>query len=323
MALQLALAAGFLRGASSCPPACLRGRAFRRASAAVDGLAVLGAQQPSRTARLGSPSSWRSPCASRRLGFGLGRGFRLVGLRRFEALGHALDFCDGLLRRGLGARLRDGRPWLRLGRALGHGRLHAARQIARPGVEDGQRRQIHRPVPSLGLAGPGDGGDPHHRLPLAMPARPAIALAADLLEHLDLLALAGLHQRGADRCALHRGFAQRHRGAFADHQHLVEGELGSWLAVELFDDEQIAGLDPVLFAAGLDHRVHRLAPWRKKREIGETKTQADGCPRWSRGRGATLIARAPPSQRRALLEGEPPARFRRPWEAPETPLGRP
>jgi hypothetical protein len=57
---------------------------------------------------------------------------------------------------------------------------------------------------------------------------------------------AAVHQRGAD-----------HGLAFAAHQqHLVERDLGADIAVKLLDHEQIARLDPVLFAAGLDHRVH-------------------------------------------------------------------
>ena len=47
-------------------------------------------------------------------------------------------------------------------------------------------------------------------------------------------------------------------GAVAEHQHLVEGHLGPRLAQQLLDDQHVAGLDPVLLAAGLDHRVHRL-----------------------------------------------------------------
>ena len=38
-------------------------------------------------------------------------------------------------------------------------------------------------------------------------------------------------------------------------------DIGARLAVQLFHHEQVARLDPVLFAAGLDHRVHRFAPW--------------------------------------------------------------
>jgi hypothetical protein len=90
----------------------------------------------------------------------------------------------------------------------------------------------------------------------------AVALAADLLEDLDLLTLAGLDQ-GADHLgALHRGRAQGDLAAVAQQQDLAESDVAAGLAVELFHHEQIARLDLVLFAAGADYRVHDT-PWVK------------------------------------------------------------
>jgi len=88
----------------------------------------------------------------------------------------------------------------------------------------------------------------------------AIALTADLLEDLHLLALAGFDQGAGDDSAVHRGGADRHGLAFAKHQDFAESDFRARFTVELFDNQQIAGLDPVLLAAGFDHRVHRLAP---------------------------------------------------------------
>ncbi len=90
-----------------------------------------------------------------------------------------------------------------------------------------------------------------------MAAGAAIALAADLLEDLDLLAPAGLHQRGGDAGAVHQRGADLHVGAFAEREHLVEGDLGADVARQLLHHQHVAWLDPVLFSAGFDHRVHR------------------------------------------------------------------
>ncbi len=90
-----------------------------------------------------------------------------------------------------------------------------------------------------------------------MAAGAAVALAADLLEDLHLLALAGLDQGGVDHGAFDQRGADDHVRAFADHQHFIESHGRAGVAVELLDDQHVAGLNPVLLTAGLDHRVHR------------------------------------------------------------------
>src|SRR5579859_1987813 len=159
---------------------------------------------------------------------------------------------EGVSERTLG---RSGRGLAGLaGRALGRfglGRLLAAREVLGAGLEHGERRQVDLAVPGLFLAGPGDAGDAQHRLELAVALGAAIALAADLLEHLDLIALAGLDEGGADRRALDERRADGDVRAFDDHQHFLEGYRGARLTVELLHHQQVAGLDPVLFAAGL------------------------------------------------------------------------
>jgi len=97
-------------------------------------------------------------------------------------------------------------------------------------------------------------------LGLAVTAGAAIALAADLLEDLHLLALAGFEKGAGHDRAFNQGSADRHGLAFAKHQDFAESDFRARFTVELFDNQQIAGLDPVLLAAGFDHRVHRLAP---------------------------------------------------------------
>ena len=92
-----------------------------------------------------------------------------------------------------------------------------------------------------------------------MTACAAIALTTDLLEDLDLLALAGLDQNGGHRGPGDGGGAHGHGFAIAQHQHVAERHGRAGLATELLDDQKVTGLDPVLLAAGLDHRVHR---WR-------------------------------------------------------------
>src|SRR5690606_29630037 len=101
-----------------------------------------------------------------------------------------------------------------------------------------------------------DADDAQDAFHLAVTAGAAIALTADLLEDLDLLALTGLDQGGRDGRALDRRGANADALVAAEHQHVVELHVRAGLAVELFNHDQVARLNPVLFAAGLDHRVH-------------------------------------------------------------------
>ena len=121
-------------------------------------------------------------------------------------------------------------------------------------------RQFESVLRVTSVAGAGHRGDAQHALELAMAAGAAIALAADLLEDLHLLALAGLHQGGLDQGAFHQGRAHGDRIALADHQHLVEGDFRTGFTGELLDHHHVARADPVLLSAGLDHRVHRHRP---------------------------------------------------------------
>uniref|UniRef100_A0A0N4ZIQ5 GGDEF domain-containing protein n=1 Tax=Parastrongyloides trichosuri TaxID=131310 RepID=A0A0N4ZIQ5_PARTI len=68
---------------------------------------------------------------------------------------------------------------------------------------------VDRAVPLGLLAGAFDAGDAQDRFHLAMAVRAAIALTTDLLEDLDLLALAGLDQRGCDSGAVDQRSADR------------------------------------------------------------------------------------------------------------------
>ena len=94
---------------------------------------------------------------------------------------------------------------------------------------------------------------------LTVTLRAAIALAADLLEDLHLLALAGFDQGGRDLRAIDQRGADGHGLAVTDHEDVAERDFRTGFTVELFDDQQVTGLNPVLLSAGFDHRVHR---WR-------------------------------------------------------------
>ncbi len=89
-----------------------------------------------------------------------------------------------------------------------------------------------------------------------MAVRAAIALTTDLLEDLDLLALAGLDQRGCDSGAVDQRSADRNTLVAAQHEDFTEIDGSASVAVDLLDNNHIARLDPVLLSAGLDHRVH-------------------------------------------------------------------
>src|SRR5690606_35309379 len=218
--------------------------------------------------------------------FRLRRG--LLGRSLLRRLGFGLS-------RSLGGRFRSGlRGGLRLGRLGlgGRSREQLGGQAAGAGVKLGLGGQVHRAVPLGRLAVAFDADDAQHAFPLAVAAGAAIALAADLLEDLDLLALAGFDQGGRDGGAGDGRGADGDRVAFTQHQHFAKRDVRARLAVELFDHEQIARLNPVLFAAGLDHRVHRsrLLNLRKK----ECARRAG-----PRARGADLYSRRRQSQRKA------------------------
>src|SRR5690606_23891432 len=112
---------------------------------------------------------------------------RFVGLGGGGLLGRSLLRRGGL---GFGLRSRSG-----LGR-LGFGGFHAhilgsGGQATGAGVHLGLGQSLGLAVPLDLFAGAFDAGDAQHRFHLAMAVGAAIALTADLLEDLDLLALAG------------------------------------------------------------------------------------------------------------------------------------
>ena len=203
---------------------------------------------------------------------------------------------------GLGLRLGGS---LGLGRRLGRRgdrgggfqRGHDGLQVAGLGVEQGLRRQVDNAIPSGRLAGAGDGGDAQHGLGLAMAAGAAIALAAGLLEDPDLFALAGLDQGGVDRGALDGGRAHGDRGAVAEHQDVREGHVRTGLAAQLFDHQHVAGFDPVLFAAGPDHRVHDWRPEEVTKKMAPAGNPAGG--------SGLLYRRTRPSQRARVQSARP------------------
>ena len=118
-------------------------------------------------------------------GFRLGRGL-LLGRSLF---GGSRTLDHGAL--DLGAVPRPSRP----SRSNPARRCrHARSQVAGPHVDLGLGGQFDLAVPFGGLAGAFDAGDAKDRFHLAVAVGAAIALAAGLLEDLDLLALAGLDQ---------------------------------------------------------------------------------------------------------------------------------
>src|SRR5690242_6970001 len=106
----------------------------------------------------------------------------------------------------------------------------------------------------------GDPGDLELGVLLAMAAAAGEAEPAlDEVHGLDAAHL-GVEDLGLDLGATHRRSADLRRVVAADHQHLVEGDLAALVALEELDADDVALLDPVLLAAGLDHCVHRLNP---------------------------------------------------------------
>ena len=88
----------------------------------------------------------------------------------------------------------------------------------------------------------------------------AVLLAADFLEHQNLVG-AGLLKHGGDHLgASDQGRADGGVGAFAEHQHLVELDGGTGLAGQLLDLDDVVGGDPVLLPTGLDNCVHGSNP---------------------------------------------------------------
>src|SRR5262245_37468447 len=95
---------------------------------------------------------------------------------------------------------------------------------------------------------------------LAMALVLLIVLAPAHLEDLDLVAAAVAHDGGLDRRAGDGRLPEPHAVAFADHQHLIENDLGAHVRRNLLDLHFLAGGNPVLLAARFHDRVHGAAP---------------------------------------------------------------
>ena len=89
----------------------------------------------------------------------------------------------------------------------------------------------------------------------------AVVLLGLVLEHQDLLALAVLHHVGGDGGARYGGCAEGGLIPVQDGQDLVEGDGVAGFRVQLIDVEGVALGHLVLFAAGLDDRVHICTPF--------------------------------------------------------------
>src|SRR4051812_8314523 len=101
---------------------------------------------------------------------------------------------------------------------------------------------------------------------LAMALVLLVVLAATHLEDLDLIAAPVAHHDGLDRRAGDGRLAHAHTVAFADHQHLVENDLGANVRRNLLDLHIFTGGNPVLLAACFHDRVHGAAPLESRRK---------------------------------------------------------
>src|SRR5687768_7605219 len=89
-----------------------------------------------------------------------------------------------------------------------------------------------------------------------MRALAQVVLAAAKLHDDFLLALAVFLDGGRDLATLEQRSADLDVVAVADEQNFAELDRGAWLGIELLHLEDGAVLDPILFAARGDNRVH-------------------------------------------------------------------
>src|SRR5690606_38205732 len=105
-----------------------------------------------------------------------------------------------------------------------------------------------------------DGFDAKLGVVLAMALTLLVVLATAHLENADLVVTAVGHHGGRDRGTRNHRRADFHGLAFADHEDLVDGDLGTHVSRYLFYFEFFAGSDAILLAAGFYDRVHGEAP---------------------------------------------------------------
>src|SRR3990172_7039328 len=91
---------------------------------------------------------------------------------------------------------------------------------------------------------------------LAVSLAPAVMLAAVQLEDAHLVAPAVLQHPGLDLGPGDERRTHLERIAVGHQQHLVEHDFLPDVGGDLLDFQLLTGADPVLFAAGLDYRVH-------------------------------------------------------------------
>ena len=101
-----------------------------------------------------------------------------------------------------------------------------------------------------------DGGDFHLRVRLAVTHLAFLVFLGLIGEHGHLSALAGLEDLRGHACARNIRLAGLEAVVRGHGDHLVKGDLGIRFGGQLFDVNHVAGLDPVLLPAGLDHCVH-------------------------------------------------------------------
>src|SRR4051812_39323000 len=107
---------------------------------------------------------------------------------------------------------------------------------------------------------------------LAMTVAAAIVLTTALLED-DFLIVAEL----ADDLSGYRGVRHARRADLgAEHQHLVEDDLGAGVPGQLFNSDHVVLGDAILFAAGLDYCEHS----RKTLERSEKSGLPPKAPAW-------------------------------------------
>ena len=148
-------------------------------------------------------------------------------------------------------------------------------QVASARIDHGLGGHIDHAVPLFVQTGTGNPGDPQHGFVLTMALGAAIALAADLLEDLNLLGLARFDQGRIDAGTLDGRQTQGHGRAITQHEDLAKRHIGTGLTIQLFDHQHVTRRNPVLLAAGLNYRVHRSRPkpLDSKRECAREKAR--------------------------------------------------
>ena len=105
-----------------------------------------------------------------------------------------------------------------------------------------------------------------------------VVLAPTELDDPDLFAATVGDNLGRDLAVCQVGRANLDLIAISDHEYLIELDIGAGFDRQQFDSQGVAFGDPVLFATGLNDRVHECALPSDNRCLAPTKREANQRP---------------------------------------------